>query len=156
MIILVIGADLLQVVKDFPTLAHSILFSVVVVAGCICEGVATFLECRWDRALQRSGAFDVDGDWLAYLRAKDECIGVRYLSRLVTTLYFELCLLMAIPFLSVGLGLLILLHAEDENGFWAAAVVVVGSLVALYLRYQAKSTHQLLCQTRQKLYGVGR
>src|SRR3979490_266949 len=67
----------------------ALVFSAAAVAGSVLEGLASHIEVRWDRQLESQ--FAVHENWYAYLsRTFDhEPVGYRYLSRMVTTLYFE-------------------------------------------------------------------
>jgi hypothetical protein len=135
--------------KDYPTIAHALIFSCIVVVGSILEGMGTFVESRWDQ--KRNGELDIYGDWYAYLSSTESTVGHRYLSRLVTSLYFELSMLSAVPLFILGSAFLAALRFSSLR-----CVIAVGSLFAVilairYFWWQAYETHNALCVTRQKL-----
>lgn len=79
--------------NENAVLANALIFALVVVAGSTCEGLGTYLEHRWDRQLEAT--HQVQEHWIRYLSysGEREPVAFRYLSRLVTTLYFELSML---------------------------------------------------------------
>jgi hypothetical protein len=135
--------------STYPTLAHALLFSVVVVVGSVFQGLGSILEYRWDQ--ERGKTYDIDGDWYAYLASTEAVVGHRYLSRLVISLYFELAMLQAVLSFAIGGALLADLRFPHLTcGIWSASVVV-GAVAAVYFYWQARCTHLALCKTRQKL-----
>lgn len=136
-------------IDKHPTIAHTLLFAFVVVVGSMCEGLGTILESRWDA--QRKKDMDVFGDWYAYLASTETPVGHRYLSRLVTSMYFELSMLLAVPSFVIGAALLAALRFRD---FLCPILIsaFVGIVLSIsYFRWQAHRTHEALCVTRQKL-----
>jgi hypothetical protein len=137
--------------NSYPVLGQALIFAVVAVIGTVCEGLGTILECRWDRKLESE--LSVDENWITYLAHKfdKEPVGFRYISRLVTSLYFELSMLFAVPVFIVGSLALAILRFRDYLclAVMVAVPLVVGSVI--YLSWQARSTHRLLCRTRLEL-----
>lgn len=133
----------------YPTLAHLMLFASVVVAGAIFEGVGSLFEVWWDRKL--CGEMDVEGDWYAYFATKESLVGHRYISRLVTTLYFELSMMLSVPTFIAGASVLAVLRFSSLT--WWSLVLFGGFalLVAYYFYWQASTTHRVLCTTRREL-----
>lgn len=80
--------------QEFPNLVTALLFAIVVVLGSIFEGISSLLEVRWDR--EREIKFEVKKHWYAYLAriCPTEPVGHNYMSRMATTLYFELAMIM--------------------------------------------------------------
>jgi hypothetical protein len=135
----------------YPTLAHVMLFACVVVTGSIFEGLGSFFEAHWDERLSKE--MDIEGDWYAYLASKETPVGHRYLSRLVTTMYFELSMMFSVPIFFIGLCVLACLRFPEcificTSIFFCAIFAAVS---ARYFHWQAKKTHKILCVTRQQL-----
>ncbi|RDI96798.1 hypothetical protein DVT68_20045 [Dyella solisilvae] len=133
----------------YPTLAHLMLFASIVVTGSIFEGIGSLFESRWDGKL--AGEMDVEGDWFAYLANKQSPVGHRYLSRLVTTLYFELAMVFAAPTFVAGAMTLTTLRFPSLPWWIHLLFVVTGLAVAAYFYWQASKTHRALCVTRREL-----
>lgn len=135
----------------YPSLANTLVFAAAAVIGSICEGFGTNLEAGWDK--EREGAYSIKDNWHAYLshRFDAEPVGYRYISRLVTTLYFELSMLFAVPSFLVGGCLLASLRFPDLLVVFA--IICLAALIASthYLHWQARCTHRVLCETRQEL-----
>jgi hypothetical protein len=144
--------DALPLVERWPPpLAYGALFAIVAVVGSVIEGLASHLENLWDTG--RDEAYDVMEHWYAYLSRQldPEPVGFRYLSRMVTTLYFELGMLFAAPSFAVGMGVLL----AQFNPRHTCPIVALASLAALgfiaYFVWQARETHQVLCKTRKQI-----
>jgi hypothetical protein len=137
--------------KGYPTLAHSLFFASVIVAGVVCDGLGSFIEAKWDD--MRNNDFEVEENWYKYLSMvfEREPVGYRYLSRLVTALYFELSMLFAVPLFLLGACVLAWLRFPT---FRVASIIctVLGIVgVALFFLWQAYTTHGVICTTRREL-----
>lgn len=137
--------------NSYPTLANALIFAAAAVVGSFCEGAGTHLEAQWDK--EREATYGVKENWWVYLSRKfdKEPVGYRYISRLVTTLYFELSMLFAVPSFLLGSGILASLRFPD---FWLLIAIVSLALIvgsAFYLHKQARCTHCVLCDTRREL-----
>jgi hypothetical protein len=132
-------------------IANALLFAVVAVVGSLFEGLGSLIEVRWDK--ERESKHDVKENWYRYLSRQfdSEPVGYRYLSRLATTLYFELSMLFAVPLFLVGSGLLAALRFRE----YACAIVISSALavvvLAVYFWWQARCTHEVLCETRREI-----
>ncbi|HET7163166.1 MAG TPA: hypothetical protein VFI32_10910 [Rhodanobacteraceae bacterium] len=137
--------------KGYPTLAHSLLFASVIVAGVVCDGLGSFIEAKWDD--MRDDDLDVEENWYKYLSMvfEREPVGYRYLSRLVTALYFELSMLFAVPIFMFGACVLAWLRfpAFRVASVICTIVCIVGA--ALFFLWQAYTTHGVICTTRREL-----
>jgi hypothetical protein len=130
---------------------NALLFALVVVVGSVLEGLGSYREERWDS--QREKEFEVQENWYKYLALTPsvEPAGFRYLSRSVTTMYFELSMALAGSSLLVGVAA-ILLTLE-----WVPAYSVAGVLVGLavfstrFFYSQAHDSHKNLCKVRKEL-----
>ena len=129
---------------DFNSpLAFALIFSLVTVVGSIIEGIDTFIEVRWDK--QRETQYSVDENWYCYLSQKldHEPVGFRYLSRLATTLYFELSMLCAAPPFIAGAGLLCVLRFYEFRCAIIVAIVVM--LIAAVASFGGKRPAPTRC-----------
>jgi hypothetical protein len=143
--------ELSQLYREFPTPANAVLLALIVVLGTTFEGLGSFLEDRWDDELEDE--CQVDRNWYRYLArvCEHEPVGFHYLSSFVTSLYFELSMMFASLILFIGLAALCLV-----SGIWAARwfsllLALVGLGVSYYYRWQARTSHRVLCETRQAL-----
>src|SRR5262245_48225652 len=110
----------------YVVLANALVFSFAAVVGTVLESIGSGFEASWDR--EREQAFSVRENWYAYLARSfdNEPVGYRYLSRLVTTLYFELSMMMAAPLFCAGAGFLALSRFVD----WML-IIVLAMLVSV-------------------------
>lgn len=139
-----------NVYQAFPNLITAFLFAIVVVLGSIFEGLGTLLEVRWDK--ERETAYDVTKNWYVYLSRTytTEPVGYSYISRAVTTLYFELSMVWATSLFFLGCTVLVL-SAEGVNRFVWFGLFGCAIVSPIYFWWQARCSHQLLCETRQRL-----
>jgi hypothetical protein len=141
----------LTAMKEAPTLAHTLLFALVTVAGTICQGFGTRLESTWDK--EREEEFQVSENWYAYLSRplEHEPVAYRYISRLSTTMYFELSMLFAVPFFA--LGSFVLIATLFYSFYWPALAIgiVLGFAAIFFFWSEAKTTHKTICVTRREV-----
>ena len=137
--------------NDYPTLAHAVFISAVIVAGTICEGFGTFLESTWDR--KREEELEVREHWYAYLSKgfDKEPVAYRYLSRLVTTMYFELAMFFAVPSFVIGAGCLAFLRFPTYFWLELAVVLTLAGGAMAFFSWQAHITHEVICTTRREV-----
>ncbi|QGW63979.1 hypothetical protein GOY17_03020 [Lysobacter soli] len=135
----------------YTTLANALVFCAAAVVGSICERIGTSLESRWDK--ERDGELQVSDQWYTYLAhtLDKEPVGFRYLSRLVTSLYFELGMFVAGPSFVAGVTVLASLRFPE----WSVILGIVGLALVVcagfFFHGQARDTHLLLCRTRVEL-----
>jgi hypothetical protein len=92
-------------------------------------------------------------NWYTYLSRQldPEPVGFRYLSRMVTTLYFELGMLFATPIFAEGTGVAVA-HFYPQR---TCPIVALANVVAIgfiaYFTWQARETHLVLCRTRKEI-----
>src|SRR5690606_10939277 len=131
--------------SEFATIAHALVFSFAVVAGTFFEALGSKFEVKWDD--EREFEYQVKENWYVYLSRvlEREPVGYRYLSRLATTMYFELAMMSAVPIFAVGTVALALARLPEQ--LWT--LVLTGAVLAIvsgsYFFRQARSTHQVLC-----------
>lgn len=153
----IILAPLRESYSQFGFLYNATAFGIAVVVGAIFEGFGSYIEKLWDRRIGRearpsaAGENWVDADWIAYLAsnpAGGEPVAYRYFSRKVTTLYFELGMMMAVPVCLVGVGVI-----ASELGYQCAIVTsVLGAFMAVMIfGWFARDTHEVLCHTRARV-----
>ena len=138
-------------VAKYSALTNALIFASSAVAGALFEGAGTNFEVSWDK--ERESEYGVTDNWYLYLSRsfEKEPVGYRYISRLVTTLYFELSMMFAIPVFFLGVGAVTMLRFPENS-----VVLALGSLVAMvasgiYMHKQAKCTHRVICETRLEL-----
>ncbi|WP_193090087.1 hypothetical protein [Advenella sp. FME57] len=129
----------------------AVAFSFVAILGSIFEGLGSFIEAKWDH--KREQEFDIKSNWEIYLASAFEFppIGYRYLSKLVTNLYFELAMVFAAPCFWLGLAILANSYSLFHPNLILIAVIILIWVSISYFKMQAYHTHQLLCSTRQSL-----
>jgi hypothetical protein len=124
------------------------LIALVVVVGCIFEGVNSHQETKWDA--EREEEYDVEKNWRDYLAlaGNAELIGFNYITKIVTSMYFELGMMWASVFFLGAIAWFSL----NSMPFWGIMfIVLLAATAPLYFREQAKESHKVLCTTRQKL-----
>lgn len=135
--------------QSYPTLAHALLFAGVVVTGSIFQGLASILEVRWDKRLGHK--FMVEADWYAYLASTDTPVAHRYISRLVTSLYFEIAMLQASVVFFVGVAVLGALRFPELACAISISAFIAAALAVAFFWWQGRMTHHALCRTRHEL-----
>lgn len=138
------------VYQAFPNLITALLFAIVVVLGSVFEGLSTFLEVRWDK--ERESKYDVTRNWFVYLARTytTEPVGYSYISRAVTTLYFELAMIWATSLFFLGCVVLVWRAEAVKPPIWIM-LLACAIVSPLYFWWQARCSHQVLCETRQRL-----
>lgn len=140
-----------QVYQDYQLPSNAILFATVVIFGSVFEGIGTNIEVRWDK--EREQEFEVKENWYKYLSQKStpDRVGHRYISRLVTTMYFELCMAIAAPAMLIGLTAL-LFTSNWHLRYWIGPVVTALACAAhRFFKSHARDSHKVLCLARQQL-----
>jgi hypothetical protein len=136
---------------SYPVLANALLFALTAIAGSLCEGIGTHFEDRWDKKKEKT--LQIDDNWYEYLARplSPEPVGYRYMSRLATTLYFELSMCVAMVFFGVGAAGLAWARAAHFGWAFALAVLAASFGLSYYFYWQATCTHVTLCKTRREL-----
>ncbi|MEO8379092.1 MAG: hypothetical protein ABI779_05470 [Acidobacteriota bacterium] len=136
---------------SYTSLGNLVLFGAAAVVGTILQEFGSFVEVRWDR--EREDALAVHENWYSYLSRilEHEPVGYRYLSRLATTLYFELSMMFATPTFLAGATLLAMLRFPGSRMWIVIAGIVTLGVSVLFFRWQARETHKTLCETRREL-----
>lgn len=138
-------------IAKYSAMSNALIFACAAVAGSLFEGAATNFEVKWDEALKSD--FSVKENWYTYLSRtfEHEPVGYRYLSRLVTTMYFELSMMFAVPSFFLGVCLISMIRFPDHFVLLAigALLGMVGS--GMYLHKQAKCSHRVICETRKEI-----
>ncbi|MDQ2078531.1 hypothetical protein [Marinimicrobium sp. ABcell2] len=128
-------------------------FAAVVIIGTIIEGANTHLEVRWDN--KREEEYDVENNWYAYLSCtpSSEPVAFKYFTRLVTTMYFELGMMWATLSFGLGVASIICTLKPSYYTLYSLVTVVFSILLAIYLYFQASTSHEVLCKARKELIG---
>ena len=137
--------------KENLTLANALVFTTAAVVGSLFEAAGSTREVAWDE--ERNEALAVKENWYIYLsrQLEREPVGYRYLSRLVTTLYFELAMMFAAPIFFAGACLLASFRFAANAPFMIIGSLMLIVSVAAYFRAQARCTHEVICKTRAQI-----
>jgi hypothetical protein len=137
--------------SEFPLLFNGVIFGVVVILGTVFESFGSAKEVRWDKKLEEE--LGVTENWYRYLaRTVDpEPVAHRYVSRLVTNLYFELTMKYATMMFALGASLIALFSGSRFNILAAIGLIVSGLALSFFFETQAKKSHRVLCETRKEL-----
>jgi hypothetical protein len=130
---------------------NALLFALVVIVGSVFEGLGSRAEVRWDK--EREEQFSVQENWYKYLAQtpKTEPVGHRYISRTVTTMYFELAMSIAGPSMVLGIGAILI---APNSGCWVwmgAGFLVIAGVAGWFFQAQARDSHEILCRVRMEL-----
>jgi hypothetical protein len=137
--------------RTYGVLANALLVGMAILIGSVAESALSSLEVRWDR--ERDIAYHVTENWYEYLALQPahEPVGFRYISRTVTTLYFELSMMVAAPIALVGLSVL----AFDKTHPWPwiapLVLVVLAGAATIFFYNNARATHLVLCEVRREI-----
>ncbi len=143
--------ELNDLYKAYQVPGNALLFALVVVVGSVLEGLGSWSEVRWDK--ERDTKFKVQENWYRYLAqtTEHEPVGFRYISRTVTTMYFELTMSIAGPGMILGIGA-ILVSLRVNFWYWIAGLALGIACAAFwFFRGQARDSHEILCKVRWEL-----
>lgn len=135
----------------YPTLANSLVFASAAVAGSLFETAGTFREVAWDK--ERESEYAIQENWYSYLSRvfEKEPVGYRYISRLVTTMYFELSMMFAVPLFFVGAAVSASLRFPGYICYFVIVALIAVSVSGYFFHNQAKSSHLVICKTRREI-----
>lgn len=143
--------DIRALYRGYLVLGNAVLFAVVAVTGNVIEGLGTYFEVRWDT--EREAKFSVRENWYAYLaqEAVPGLVGHGYISRMATSLYFELGMMLSTPLFLLGIAVVAYVShvAFNSVGLIVFAILAVGS--AMYFHKLARDSHEVLCEAREEL-----
>ena len=128
-------------------------FAATVIVGTVLEGINTHIEVLWDK--EREEEYLVIENWYAYLSCtpNKEPVAFQYISRLVTTMYYELGMMFAGVSFGVGVSAIICKLKPEHFQCYAILVLTLSWASIMYFYWQAKKTHEVLCKTRKELVG---
>jgi len=139
------------VYKNYLVAINASSVALIVVVGSIFEGINSHIEARWD--IEREAEYAVQENWYQYLSLvlSIEPVGFRYISRLVTLLYFELAMFWSSALFFLGVATV--LKVEKPGLYEGYSVVCVFLAVAClyYFYWQANCTHRALCRARKEI-----
>lgn len=137
--------------KNYATLIHASLVGAAIILGSMIEGALSHLEVKWDK--ERDEEYQVRENWFSYLaqQCDNEPVGFRYISRMQTTMYFELAMMTAAPIFLVGVSVLVFQYFLVYQFVAAALFLAFALLSAWHLYREAKCTHEVLCVARKEL-----
>jgi len=139
--------------KAYASLFNASLLGAAVIVGSIIEGSLSHLEVRWDKAREKE--YNVRENWFSYLalQCATEPVGFRYISRMFTTMYFELSMMVAAPIALVGVAVLAYEHLPSHRCLAAISFVALAAAAVWFLFREAKNTHEVLCEARKEING---
>lgn len=143
--------DFGNVYEKYKTLINVITFGVIVVTGTLLESIVSYQEDLWDK--KREEEYKVTDNWYKYLSytLENEPVGFRYLGRMVTTLYFELSMMIASPIFFMGIVLILSSIGIQNKSGWIVLFLILTGLSCYFFRKQAENTHMILCKTRLEI-----
>jgi len=126
------------------------VFASVVIFGSVIEILNSWIESNWDRL--REVEYRVSENWFTYLAHTfdKEPIGYGYISRMVTTMYFELALVWALPVFAMG-AIVMNVTSATASICLSTILAIVGLGLAVAAYRSAKESHRVLCMTRLEL-----
>jgi hypothetical protein len=129
----------------------AIAFAITVIFGSLLEAAASRIEVCWDKKTETQHL--VEKYWFDYLAycEKGEPVGFRYISRLATTMYFELSMSIALPLSSVGFAFILAVLRPESWCPLALGYTAISLLLGWLLFRSARDTHEVLCRARRQL-----
>ena len=137
--------------SEYSTLVNFVMFGAIIVVGTIFETWGANFEKRWDD--DREEKYEVKENWYQYLsRSIDpEPVGYRYISRAVTSLYFELTMIFGSFSFVIGTAAVASTLYPRFAILFMGASMLIGALVARFFRGHANRSHRLLCESRKEI-----
>lgn len=145
------SSEVLSIYDKYPIVLNTLAVAAFVIIGSIFEGVGTHFEVYWDNKVDL--ALDLRENWYAYLAkvCATEPVGFRYISRMATTMYFELSMMLASVLFWAGVVTGIVSWNPTNAGCYSVLCVgfAVGSVAYFY--WQARCSHRVLCEARAEI-----
>ena len=135
----------------YPILGNGLVFAIVTIVGTVIEGLGSYRESAWDEKLESK--FSVSENWYAYLAqdSSPEPVGHRYISRLATSMYFELGMMISTPILLIGIAVLGGTTTFPMSRITATGFLIVAIIAFVFFRKEARDSHLALCRVRKEL-----
>lgn len=150
-LILINYPDYLKTYESYKYEFVAVLFGLSVFTGMLLEGLGASIEVHWDA--NREVKYDVKSNWYAYLAAQYqmEIVGYKYITARVTTMYFELGMMWVA--MSAAISSWFLLYQFNVECFILKAtfMTMLWSCAVIYFYRMARSSHKVLCATRQEI-----
>ncbi len=136
--------------SDFTTPINMALLGLIIILGSFIEGIGSYFEVYWDEKLESE--FQVSENWYKYLcNPPTDCVAQKYISRMVTSLYFELGIMLSSLIFGVGLSAVICTVKPNCYQLWSVMTIVFSLLSFFYFKKQARESHMVLCKVRKEL-----
>lgn len=137
--------------EKFSTVVHGALVGAAILVGAVLETAMTYLENKWDEKTPKE--LNIDEDWYEYLalEVKDKPIGFDFISRKVTSLYFELTMIPASFLFFLGLGLLPRVMFHEPAPIYPIGATVMAFASAWMFKKTARHSFDVLLLTRKEL-----
>ncbi len=136
---------------DFALLANGVLFGLAVIVGKVFETMGSRIEVKWDN--ERDRKYAVYENWFAYLaRSIDpEPVGNRYISRLVTSMYFALTMTFSTVVFFCGFATLFFVSGFSLKPLYVVISIILAVAGPIFFFRDAKESHKDLCIVRLKI-----
>jgi len=137
--------------NDHPSAFVVITVIFILASGLILENLGTFIEQQWDRLITHTDTDHLER-WDAYLRLelKDEIIGQRFLSTIVTRMKFELSMAPALLSFWGGLLWIDCLYAVWSLCAFIGLSVFI-SILVVYLILESYKSAKTLTRIRRNI-----
>jgi hypothetical protein len=137
--------------KTYGLLINALLIGLAILIGAIVESVVSYIEVGWD--YDREAKYGVQENWYRYLASQPahEPVGYRYMSRMATTLYFELSLMVTTPVSLIGVTVLGYDNTQYFRNEFLLLLLALAAASIVFFNASAWTTHGVLCKTRKEL-----
>jgi len=137
--------------KEYFYVFNVVLAGSAVIVGSIIEGSVSHIEAKWDTRLNDS--LSVEENWYQYLSLsiENEPVGFRYISRMATTMYFELGMMCSAPIFCLGVVTNLYINAGTQYATYNAFLILASLITTGFFYLQAKTTHKVLCKARKEI-----
>jgi len=137
--------------EKFSTVVNGALVGAAILVGAVLETAMGYVENKWDdKAPQELG---LEEDWYEYLALEvdDKPVGFEYISRKVTSLYFELTMMPASFLFFVGIGFLPQVMFGATSALYPMGATFAAIASAWMFKKSARHSFSVLCKTRKEL-----
>ncbi len=135
----------------FSTVVNGALVGAAILVGAILETAMGYIENNWDNKAPKD--LTLEEDWYEYLALEvdDKPIGFEYISRKVTSLYFELTMMPASFLFFLGLGFLPKVMFGVASPLYPIGATFLGLAAGWMFKKSAKHSFTVLWKTRKEL-----
>lgn len=144
-------SEVRTITRETPQVSIAIAFTATVLMGSILEALSSRIEISLDKKWEQE--LSVRANWFDYLAHNDgnEPVGFRYLSRLATTMYFELSMACA----TILSGILSIIFISLNYGLQSCGIIAFLAVIFFLMSYtlykSGCDTHFVLCTARKEI-----